>query len=235
MSSVLDELSELRSPPAPAWLVLLLGFLVNAEAAFAGGLLTPLIAALLGALLSLESGKARSWLAATCFTLVFSSVAALPALALGEPVEIAALFIARAAGAAAAFTGVVASLGWYNLLLAFEQLRLPGFTSLQLATTLRMIPIFARDAARMLAAREARLLSRGKSRTWPVLASVVGDMLLLGYRRSKSLAMAIEARSLGARAGSSRSSASSAQARTPAGAILVTLTLLTTLAFVAGV
>uniref|UniRef100_A0A7C4BAW7 Energy-coupling factor transporter transmembrane protein EcfT n=1 Tax=Thermofilum pendens TaxID=2269 RepID=A0A7C4BAW7_THEPE len=232
VSSVLDELSEARSPSTSARLVLALGLIVNIEAAFAKGMLTPLLAVVFGAFLSLQVGKARSWLAATCLALAFSSVVALPAFAAEQLAERGILLVARSTGAAAAFTGVVAHLGWYGLLVALEQLRLPRSALMRVALTLRMIPTFTRDAARMLLAREARLFSRKRHYSWSVLASVVGDMLLLGYRRSRALAMAIEARSLGARSARARFRVLPSRKLSQSTIAPVALALASTLAFV---
>ena len=235
VSSILDELSETRSPFTSARLTLALGLIVNIEAAFANNMLTPLLAVVFGALFSLQARKTRSWFAVTCFALVFSSVVALPALAAGHLTERSILFVTRSTGAAAALTGVVAHLGWYGLLAAFEQLCLPRYFLMQIALTLRVIPAFTRDAARMLLAREARLLSRERRYSWSVLASVVGDMLLLGYRRSRALAMAIEARSFGAVSARARFHDGSARKHSPGTAAPVALALASTLAFVSGV
>lgn len=234
LSSILDELSEVRSPFTTAWLTLVLGLVVNAEAAFAGSFLTPLLAVFFGAFLSLRAGKTRSWLAVTSLALAFSSAVALPAFATGQHFERGLLFVARATGAAAAFTGVVACLGWYGLLAALEQLSLPRYALLQLALILRMIPAFARDTARMLLAREARLLSRRRRYSWSVLASVVGDTLLLGYRRSRALAMAIEARSFGARPARTHPRAGHTREHLLSAITPAALALASTLAFVSG-
>ena len=67
----------------------------------------------------------------------------------------------------------------------------------ELAIAVRFIPLFARKAARMLAAREARLLNPTPASARAVVGSVAGDLLLAGYRRGKALRLAVEARTLG--------------------------------------
>ncbi|ABL79136.1 CbiQ family ECF transporter T component [Thermofilum pendens] len=194
VSGVAEELSSAGKPPASPWALVLVGLAADVEASYASGPATPAMAIALGAVLAATSRKLRGWLTVTLVSAFFAGLVALPALLRGDPG--APLFVLRAVAASSAFTGVLASLGWLWLLRGLEELRLPRGLVWELGLTLRAIPVFARDASRMLAAREARLLASSRA-SWSVVSSVAGDLLLAGVRRARALQMALEARSFG--------------------------------------
>lgn len=193
LSEILDELSSTGRPPADPGIVLLSGLTLNVAASFASGLLTPAMALVYGAILSTASGKLKAWLKTTSLLTAFTAVVAAPA-AVQDGSRGALLFLARASGAAGALIGTAASLGWYQLLLALHRLKLLNPLTWELWVTLRIIPVFARDAARMLAAREARLLARDRKSALRAVGSTLGDLVLEGYWRAKALSLALAAR-----------------------------------------
>ncbi|MEM0458460.1 MAG: CbiQ family ECF transporter T component [Thermofilaceae archaeon] len=193
LGAILDELSSTGKPPADPWIVLLSGLLLNAVASFARSPLVPVLALAFGALLSSISRKLKAWLKTTLLVAAFTSVVAAPAALQGGLPE-ALLLLARASGAAGAFIGAVASLGWFWLLFGLSQLRLLNPLTWQLWLTIRMIPAFSRAAARMLAAREARVFVSSRKAALEAAGSTLGDLLLEGYRRARALSMAVAAR-----------------------------------------
>ncbi|MEM1515978.1 MAG: hypothetical protein QXD46_01125 [Thermofilum sp.] len=229
LSRIFDKLCETAAPPAHPSAVLAAGLVLSVEASFSRGFGVPVAAAALGGALAAASGKLRSWLSTTLLVAAFSAVVAAPAAVSGSCVP-AALLVARAAGGAGAFTGAFAALGWFWALEGLRRLRLGNFVAWELWLTLRMIPLQARDIARMLAAREARLVAKGGVPARLVAASTVGDILVLSYRRARVLSMAIEARTL---ARSSAGTAASLGEKRGAAA-LAAYTLLCTLLFFAG-
>lgn len=230
LSELFDELSRLTSPPAEPWVLMLTGIALSIEASFSQGLLLPLAAAGLGGALAAAAGKLRSWLSTTLLVTLFSAVVAAPAVLTGSGMQ-AALLVARAAGAAGVFTGAIAALGWYWVLVSLRQLKLDKVIAWELWLMLRMIPLQARDAARALTAREARLVVRGGSPARAVLASTVGDIILRSYRRARALSMAVEARTLNRK---HETDPLVSPRRAPGTLILAVYTLLATILFLWG-
>lgn len=230
LSRIFDKLCETTAPPTHPHAVLAAGLIICVEASFSKGFGVPVAALALGCALATASGKLKSWLSATLIVVAFSAAIAAPA-ALSGSYEPAALLVARAAGGAGAFTGGFAALGWFWTLEGLRRLRLGGLIAWELWLTLRMIPLQARDIARMLAAREARLLSKTGRPARFIAASTVGDVLILSYRRARMLSMAIEARTIAK--GSAGTSASGGGRK--GAAALAGYTLLCTILFFAGV
>ncbi len=102
----------------------------------------------------------------------------------------------RAAAATAIFIASVQLLGWRNWLKGLEGLRVPQPLVRLMQMSIIYIPLFLREASKMLWARESRIVSRmGIKRAWGVLSTVVGDLLLRGYERAWRLEKALKARS----------------------------------------
>jgi energy-coupling factor transporter transmembrane protein EcfT len=66
-----------------------------------------------------------------------------------------------------------------------------------LSSTLVFIPILTKDACRMLAAREARIIKKNVSLSWKILSTVVGDLILRGFERAERIDRAVSARTFG--------------------------------------
>ena len=103
----------------------------------------------------------------------------------------------RAAAAASIFAASIQLLGWRNWLKGLEDLRVPRLLIKLTMLSLFYIPLFLREALRMLLAREARMVGRvGVWRSWRMVSTVVGDLLLRGRERAWRLERALMARSL---------------------------------------
>jgi len=111
-----------------------------------------------------------------------------------EGVWLMASLVLRATAAAAVFTGVLMHIGWRGVVDGLYRLRLPQELALMVGFFTKYIPVFLRDACRMMAARESRLISSSYTAAWKGLATMIGEMLLRGYWRSMRLSMALRAR-----------------------------------------
>jgi cobalt/nickel transport system permease protein len=144
-----------------------------------------------GLLLALYSKRLKAWVLATGLATFFAFVVSLPVWAgfLESGVDVA-LFVARAASAAAVMTGGVLASSWWGFL---EGLR--GVIPRDLRRALELMPVYVyligREALVKAAAREARLFKPDIR----AVATAVGDILLYGLERGRTLRLAYEARS----------------------------------------
>ena len=107
----------------------------------------------------------------------------------------AACLAARVAAAAAPLAVAVLHLGWPTLV---KSLTLAGRDARPdpLLLVPVLIPRLARHLSELLGAREARLVKPRLGEEWRILASVIGDSLRGAETYSRSLALAVEARSM---------------------------------------
>ncbi len=105
------------------------------------------------------------------------------------------IFTLRAAASASIFTAFTLVLGWRRLMDGLRRLRIPKEIIQLLIFSIIYIPLFLKEALKMLSAREARIMRRIKLRdTWKVLATVIGDLMLRSYEVSWRLEKAVRAR-----------------------------------------
>lgn len=184
--------------------------------AFSRGFLTPTSVLLVSIVLaSIARKHFKTWFKLLTATLAWAAMVAFPLLfiipgdaltefALG-PLELrisksgvysAAEFVFRVVVSAAIFTSVTYLIGWRGVAAGLEGIHVPGEIVSLLNMVIVYVPLFLRDAFKMLSAREARLLKKPTVKdSWRILSTVVGDLILKGYRRAWSLGKAIEARS----------------------------------------
>jgi len=221
LNSIADAVEVLSRDYNPLFfnpsLGILVAVLTTGIVSFSTRITVPLTALVLSALLvAAFSKRFAEWARPVLFALFIATFvsAPLPCITPGDPlitlslgraslqitlsgVRDAALLILRTAGAAAMFTAVVMHLGWRGLVRGLRGLRLPEELALMVGFFVKYAPIFLRDACRMVAAREARLISRRRHYTaaWAGLISVIGEVVLRSYRRASMVSMAMKARS----------------------------------------
>lgn len=106
------------------------------------------------------------------------------------------VFTIRVVAAGAIFTAFIFILGWRKTMEGLRGLQIPRDVVFLLTLSIIYIPFLLREAAKILSAREARIVRRVKFReVWYVLASVIGDLLLKSYEHAWRLEKAIRARS----------------------------------------
>ncbi|MBS7646044.1 hypothetical protein KEJ44_08440 [Candidatus Bathyarchaeota archaeon] len=113
-----------------------------------------------------------------------------------EGLEAMLSFVTRVLAAAGIFTSLTYIIGWRGAVKGMEGLKVPREVTFLLGTSIIYIPLFLREAVKMLSAREARLIAKPKLRdAWRLIATIVGDLILRGYEHSWRLEKAIRARS----------------------------------------
>jgi cobalt/nickel transport system permease protein len=196
----------LRRPALPTALSLALTFLV----AFSTGILIPAAAFISCLLASLAFKLPRSWIKPVLAVALWAGFVSAPLafieltssgafrLELNAKGAYEALSLTlRAAASTSIFTASIQLLGWRGWLQGLEGLRIPKLLVRLTMLSLFYIPLFLREALRMLLAREARMLGRvGAKQSWRLMATVVGDLLLRGHDRAWRLERAFMARSL---------------------------------------
>ncbi len=190
---VVDELSGGVDAPFTPEYVFLGGLASSTLIALSPHAATYLIGLAAAAALALYARqKLREWAILTAYTAAALTLISLPLLLLHSPQAIP--FILRGTSSTAYLAAMTAVLGWRGILDALSALGMETL-ALDLAVLLRYIPLFLREAAKMLAAREARLVGRQKA--FYAVSTVVGGLLLKAYRKASAVYMAMEARSIG--------------------------------------
>ena len=196
---------------------ILVAVLTTGIVSFSSCITVPLTALVLSALLvAVLGGRFTEWARPVLFALFIATFVSAPLLCItpGDPiitlslgrasvqitlsgVRDAALLILRTVGAAAMFTAIVMHLGWQGLVRGLCRLRVPKELAFMVGFFVKYAPMFLRDACRMLAAREARLISKRRYyiAAWAGLTSVIGEIVLRSYWRASMVSMAIKARS----------------------------------------
>ena len=197
-SSVFEELAPERKPLFSPPLGLTFAVAVTAAVSFAKGVAACAAALAGGAVLAAWGKGFEAWIGVVFASLLFSLAVTAPLLAVAAAPSSAApaafLAVLRAVSAAAVFTGFTVCLGWRGVVEGLRGLGMPAL-AFSLGLLLKYIPIFLRDLAGVLAAREARAMRKGLKLSWTLMASAAGEVLVRGYARAEALRMAFEARS----------------------------------------
>ena len=197
-------------------IAVLSALILTGAAAFSYGLQLPL--SILGVsvgLILLTRSPIRAWaripLLASVWALLVS--VPLPFMTPGEPVinlsfgwadlvvsregvNSMLTFILRVVAAAAIFTSFAFIVGWRKIVKGLEDLRMPQELGILLNLSIVHIPLFLRESANMLSARESRMMRKIRFKEVArVLSTVVGDLLLRSYERAWIVDKAIGARS----------------------------------------
>lgn len=153
--------------------------------------------------------KFYMWIKPVAFTFLITSIASLPMLFMFHDnflfdflffrvsftgVLVFFEIVLRAVAAASIFTVILVHLGWRGIVYGLWRLRFPSSFIFLLAIFIKYVPVFLRDAVRMMAGREARTFSCGLRVAWRNFASVVGDLFLRAFYRSWRLQLAFKAR-----------------------------------------
>ena len=193
--------------------------ILTGAVAFSHTLRLPLLVFFLSLILILifltRSSKV-SWIKLQLFTLLWTVIIAVPLLftTVGEPLvnislgftslsisdeglDVMMAFVARVLAATAIFTSITSIIGWRGIIRGLDGLKIPKDITFLLGTSIIYIPLFLREALRMLSAREARLLVKPNSKgVWKLIATIAGDLILRGYERAWRIEKAIKARGL---------------------------------------
>jgi energy-coupling factor transporter transmembrane protein EcfT len=114
-----------------------------------------------------------------------------------EGLHIMIIFIIRIVSASSIFTAFVLVIGWRGIIKGLEFFRIPRELILLLKLSVIHIPLTIREAAKMISARDARIMKDiGAKELWKTLASVVGELFLRCYERAWRVDKAIKARSM---------------------------------------
>jgi energy-coupling factor transporter transmembrane protein EcfT len=106
-----------------------------------------------------------------------------------EGLHIMTIFILRIVSASSIFTAFVLIIGWRGIIRGLEFFRIPRELTLLLKLSVIHIPLTIREAAKMISARDARIM-KGIG-----VKSVVGELFLRSYERAWRVDKAIKARS----------------------------------------
>lgn len=106
-------------------------------------------------------------------------------------------FLLKPTSASAVFTSMLLAGGGGSFIMGLNEVKAPKEIVRSLSSTLVFIPILTKDACRMLAAREARIVKESVSLSWKILSTVVGDLILRGFERAEKVDRAISARTFG--------------------------------------
>ena len=89
-------------------------------------------------------------------------------------------------------------IGYVNLIRGLALLGTPRNIVFMLALLMRFIPVMLRDTLRILAAREARIISRGTSykHVWGLISTVAGDILARSSNRAWRMQLALKAKGI---------------------------------------
>ena len=175
---------------------------------------TSLIPLLLSGILALASGTLREFSALALFTLGLVVPVALPLLMMTPGRALCCLscvcitleglyefsnFVFRCTNASVLTLSWILYAGFDSIIEGLRVLDPTGTVPKLAQMTIRYIPLSARELARIVAAREARLLDRKLARVWRVSATCYGDALLRCFERAKRVSLAISARDLGSK------------------------------------
>lgn len=105
-------------------------------------------------------------------------------------------FILRVIASATIFSSFIFIMGWKRIIMGLETLHFPRELIILLKLSVVYIPLFLREASKMLLAREARIMRKMPLREiWKISATVVGDLLLRSHQHAWRIGKAIKARS----------------------------------------
>lgn len=113
-----------------------------------------------------------------------------------EGIDAVAKLVSRVLASTAVLTSFTMVMGWKEIILGLEGLKVPKEVTSLLKISITNMPLVLRDVSRMLSAREARVMRDIKLRElWMILSTVVGDILVRGFERAWRLEKSVEARS----------------------------------------
>lgn len=183
---------------------------VSVAVALSEGLVPPLIAlAALPLLIALLGASAQAVARVVGLTAGFATAVTAPMVLYSlaanglsgaqlEPLVLRELapLVARSGAAAGYLALMVCALGPAGLVKGLAALGIPRSLALMLTILLSFIPVALRDVARLLSAREARMLAGGAGyrRAWTALSSTVGELLARELDRAWRVHLAMKAR-----------------------------------------
>ena len=152
----------------------------------------------------------KLWLKVLLFTFTWTLLVSLPLIAsywvnqfqwfsAGEHLSSTAIksFLMKPTTASAVFTSMLLAGGGGSFIMGLSAVKAPKEIVRALSSTLVFIPILTKDACRMLAAREARIIKKSVSLSWKILSTVAGDLILRSFERAERIDRAVSARTFG--------------------------------------
>jgi len=197
-------------------ITLLSALILTATASFSTGVKLPTLILLLSVALTLYARPSTyAWVKVVLIVALWALLVSIPlafitsgeiiaSLPLGfatlrvsrEGVNTLLAFTLRATSAAAIFTAFYQIIGWRGMVKGLRGLRVPSELTAMASLSITYIPLFLREAVRLLSAREARIMKKGRlRRVWWMLTTVIGDLMLKGYERAWRLEKALRAKS----------------------------------------
>lgn len=216
MAETIDSLNTEARVPLNRPLVTASALILTSAVAFSHDFEFPLLILLLSiGIMILTNTPFRPWMRIITLTLAWVILVSipLPFITPGEPVmsftfnsmvlniteeglHIMIIFILRIVSASSIFTAFVLIIGWRGIIRGLEFFRIPRELTLLLKLSVIHIPLTIREAAKMISARDARIMKGiGVKKLWITLASVVGELFLRSYERAWRVDKAIKARS----------------------------------------
>jgi len=85
-------------------------------------------------------------------------------------------------------------LGWRNIAIGLKKLRMPNKLIFMFTFFLKFLPYHIRHLARLLFARESRIIVRGYRRYWFVLSTIIADLLINSTYLAQRFALGLQSR-----------------------------------------
>ena len=104
----------------------------------------------------------------------------------------------RTAVAGIVFLVFLSYLGWRNLVIALNKLRIPKNLTISFIFFIKYLPIHIRSVSNMLFARESRLIKRRKISYWKILASIASDLMIKSTYQARRFYLGLKARNFDA-------------------------------------
>lgn len=208
IAEILDAFSEeARSPAFNVSVGVACSIVLSVVASFSRNLVVPFAILVFSFILALTFKLHISkWIKPGTFVAFIALFVALPLFVLSGGVTSdkpsyysLALFILRPIASSAIFTVIFLSIGLSGFLEGLLSLHAPRELIDMIWFFIRYMQLFLRDACRLLAARESRIISDkcGYRKLWWIIGTVVGEMLLRSYAKAAGLNLALQARNFG--------------------------------------
>jgi len=215
LAATVDSLNIGLNPTFNPTIVVVSALILTGTVAFSKGFTLPVLILVVSVvLILLTRSPIRTWCKIPLLISVWATMVSVPLpfitsgqvithMSLGwikleftrEGLDMMVTFVSRVAAAGAIFTSFAFIMGWRGIVRGLEGLRIPRELGLLLNLSIIHIPLFLREAAKMLSARESRIVRKIRLKeVWGVLSTVVGDLLLRSYERTWTLEKAIRAR-----------------------------------------
>lgn len=214
-ASFLEEIAEIlnafseeaQSPAFNVSVGVACSIVLSVVASFSRNLVVPFAILVFSLILALTSkSQICRWIKPVAFVAFIALFVALPLFVSSSGIisdnpsyYSLALFILRPIASSAIFTVIFLSLGLSGFLEGLRSLHAPKELIDMIWFFVKYVQLFLRDACRLLAAREARIISDkcGYRKLWWIIGTVAGEILLRSYDKAVRLNLALQARNFG--------------------------------------